>query len=237
MLKIKNVIKSFTVNNLTFKAVDNVSLNICKHDIFGIVGASGAGKSTLIRTLNQLESIDSGSIEINGIAVEKLKKEELRHFRMQTGMVFQHFNLLWSRTVRQNIALPLEIAGVKKQEIENRVTKLLRIVELEDKEHSFPSQLSGGQKQRVGIARALANNCELLLCDEATSALDPETTKKILRLLQKINQEHGITIVLITHELEVIEQICNRVAIMKHGEIIKQGKVSDVDIKNGELYA
>ncbi len=237
MLKIKNITKSFTVNNLTFKAVDNVSLEIDCHDIFGIVGASGAGKSTLIRTINQLEIIDSGSIEVNNVVVEKLKKEELRHFRMQTGMIFQHFNLLWSRTVRENIALPLEIAGFKKQDIQIRVDELLKIVELEDKEFSHPAQLSGGQKQRVGIARALANDCELLLCDEATSALDPETTKKILKLLQKINKEHGITIVLITHELEVIEQICNKVAIMKHGEVIKQGLVSSINIKSGELYA
>lgn len=237
MLQIKNIIKSFTVNNQTFKAVNNVTLNIQKNDIFGIVGASGAGKSTLIRAINQLESIDSGSIEVNGTKVNLSTKEELRHFRMQTGMIFQHFNLLWSRTVRENITLPLEIAGVNKQDRIKRVDELLKIVELEDKEHSYPSQLSGGQKQRVGIARALANNCELLLCDEATSALDPETTKKILNLLKRINKELNITIVLITHELDLIEFICNKVAIMKHGEVIKEGYVKDINLNDGELYA
>lgn len=236
MLKIKNIIKSFAVNNDVLHAVNGVSLDISKNDIFGIVGASGAGKSTLIRTINQLEQIDSGSIEVNGIEVNKLTKDELRHFRMQTGMIFQHFNLLWSRTVRENIALPLEIAGVKKDEINKRVDELLQIVELEEKANSYPSQLSGGQKQRVGIARALANQCELLLCDEATSALDPETTKRILELLKRINRELGITIVLITHELDVVESICNKVAIMKNGKVIKEGLVTEIDLNNGELY-
>lgn len=236
-VEIKSITKSFTVDSLTFKAVDNVSVTIDTGDIFGFVGASGAGKSTLIRTINQLESLDSGDIIVNGLIINKLAKEELRHFRMQTGMIFQHFNLLWSRTVKENIALPLEIAGKSKSDIDIRVNELLALVELQDKENSYPSQLSGGQKQRVGIARALANESKLLLCDEATSALDPETTKRILALLKKINEELGITICLITHELDVINNICNKVAVMKNGKIIETGLVSDIQIEKGELYA
>lgn len=236
-VEIKSITKSFTVDSVTFKAVDNVSVTIDTGDIFGFVGASGAGKSTLIRTINQLESLDSGDIIVNGLIINKLAKEELRHFRMQTGMIFQHFNLLWSRTVKENIALPLEIAGKSKSDIDIRVNELLALVELQDKENSYPSQLSGGQKQRVGIARALANESKLLLCDEATSALDPETTKRILALLKKINEELGITICLITHELDVINNICNKVAVMKNGKIIETGLVSDIQIEKGELYA
>jgi len=237
MLQIKNITKSFKVDSKSFNAVDDVSLEVEKGDIFGIVGASGAGKSTLIRTINQLESLDKGNITVGDTIINKLSKDELRHFRMQTGMIFQHFNLLWSRTVKENIALPLEIAGLNKEAINERVNELLEIVELQDKANSYPSQLSGGQKQRVGIARALANKCQLLLSDEATSALDPETTKKILSLLKKINEELGITIVLITHELDVIKTICNKVAVMKYGKVIESGHVENIEISNGELYA
>ncbi len=237
MLQIKNITKSFKVDSKSFNAVDDVSLEVEKGDIFGIVGASGAGKSTLIRTINQLESLDKGNITVGDTIINKLSKDELRHFRMQTGMIFQHFNLLWSRTVKENIALPLEIAGLNKEAINERVNELLEIVELQDKANSYPSQLSGGQKQRVGIARALANKCQLLLSDEATSALDPETTKKILSLLKKINEELGITIVLITHELDVIKTICNKVAVMKYGKVIESGYVENIEITNGELYA
>ncbi|XMB67507.1 ATP-binding cassette domain-containing protein [Mycoplasmatota bacterium zrk1] len=228
MIKLIKVNKTFKDKTKHINAVVNVDLEVEKADIFGIVGSSGAGKSTLIRLLNRLETPDSGQIQISGVNITKLTKEELRHFRMQTGMIFQHFNLLWSRTVLQNIMLPLEITGCSKTERIKKARELLKLVDLEDKAHVYPSELSGGQKQRVGIARALANKPEVLLCDEATSALDPKTTDNILSLLMKINKELDITIVLITHEMNVIRKICNRVAVMNNGEVIEQGDVQEI---------
>jgi len=210
------------------KALDDISLEIHKGEIFGIIGYSGAGKSTLIRMLNLLEKPTSGSIKINDLDLTNLSTKELRIARRKIGMIFQHFNLLWSRTVFENVAFPLEIAGWPKEKIRNRVDELLALVGLQDKAKFYPSQLSGGQKQRVGIARALANDPEVLLSDEATSALDPKTTDSILELLKKINRELGITIVMITHEMHVIQKICHRVAVIEKGKIVEMGTVLEV---------
>lgn len=229
MIKLKNLNKSFNLDsNRSIVALQDINLEIGKSEIFGIIGLSGAGKSTLIRTINRLEEPCSGTIEIDGIDITKLSKSELIESRRGMGMIFQHFNLLSSRTVAQNIAFPLEIAGVEKSIIKTRVDELLELVELSDKSEAYPSQLSGGQKQRVAIARALANNPKVLLCDEATSALDPNTTKSILKLLKDINQKLNITIILITHQMEVIKSICNRVAIIEAGRIIELGSVEAV---------
>jgi D-methionine transport system ATP-binding protein len=216
------------VKNSKIHAVKDVNLNINEGEIFGIIGYSGAGKSSLIRMLNQLEKPTEGEITIGSKIISSIKGKELRKARQEIGMIFQHFNLLWSRTVKENIAFPLEIAGVKKQEINRRVGELIKLVGLEGRENSYPSQLSGGQKQRVGIARALANNPRVLLCDEATSALDPETTDQILDLLVDINKKLNLTIALITHEMHVIEKICDRVAVMENGEIVELGSVLEV---------
>jgi D-methionine transport system ATP-binding protein len=216
------------VKNSKIHAVKDVNLNINEGEIFGIIGYSGAGKSSLIRMLNQLEKPTEGEITIGSKIISSIKGSELRKARQEIGMIFQHFNLLWSRTVKDNIAFPLEIAGVKKQEINRRVDELIKLVGLEGRENSYPSQLSGGQKQRVGIARALANNPRVLLCDEATSALDPETTDQILDLLVDINKKLNLTIALITHEMHVIEKICDRVAVMENGEIVELGSVLEV---------
>ena len=210
------------------KAVDNVSMKIDQGEIFGIIGYSGAGKSTLIRMLNGLETPTDGSVIVAGREISKIKGIELRKARQEISMIFQHFNLLWSRTVSDNIAFPLEIAGVSKTEAKKRVNELIKLVGLEGREDAYPSQLSGGQKQRVGIARALANNPKVLLCDEATSALDPQTTDSILELLVDINKRLGLTIVLITHEMHVIRKICHRVAVMESGQVVEQGLVLDV---------
>jgi D-methionine transport system ATP-binding protein len=210
------------------KALDDISLEIHKGEIFGIIGYSGAGKSTLIRMLNLLEKPTSGSIKINDLDLTNLSTKELRIARRKIGMIFQHFNLLWSRTVFENVAFPLEIAGWPKEKIRNRVDELLALVGLQEKAKFYPSQLSGGQKQRVGIARALANDPEVLLSDEATSALDPKTTDSILELLKKINRELGITIVMITHEMHVIQKICHRVAVIEKGKIVEMGSVLEV---------
>lgn len=228
MITLTNVQKTFTVNDTTIKAVNNVNLSIRKGEIFGIIGYSGAGKSTLIRMLNLLERPTGGTILIDGQDLTQISAKELRLARQEIGMVFQHFNLLWSRTVFENIAFSLEIAGVKKAKIKERVTELIELVGLSGKEHNYPNQLSGGQKQRVGIARALANNPHVLLCDEATSALDPQTTDEILDLLVQINKKYQLTIVLITHEMHVIHKICHRVAIMENGNIVEQGDVLDI---------
>ena len=213
---------------MNIHAVNDVSVTIEDGEIFGIVGYSGAGKSTLVRIINQLEKQTSGTLIINGEDISKLSNNQLRKKRQKIGMIFQHFNLLWSRTVFRNIELPLEIAGVDKETREKRVVELIKLVGLDGREDSYPSELSGGQKQRVGIARALANDPNILLCDEATSALDPETTESILDLLSKINDELGITIVLITHQMEVVQRICQRVAIMSDGYIVELGSVKDV---------
>ncbi|WP_202617898.1 methionine ABC transporter ATP-binding protein [Bacillus dakarensis] len=209
-------------------AVDNVNIEIKDGEIFGVIGYSGAGKSTLIRMLNGLELPTEGTVTVADKIVSKIKGSELRKARQEISMIFQHFNLLWSRTVRENIAFPLEIAGIGKSQRMKRVDELIKLVGLEGREDSYPSQLSGGQKQRVGIARALANNPKVLLCDEATSALDPQTTDSILELLVDINKRLGLTIVLITHEMHVIRKICHRVAVMEGGKVVELGPVLDV---------
>lgn len=228
MISIKNVRKIFPSKQGQLKAVDNVNLEIKEGEIFGVIGYSGAGKSTLIRMLNGLEIPTEGSITIGNREISKIKGSELRKARQEISMIFQHFNLLWSRTVSENIAFPLEIAGVSSSERQKRVNELIKLVGLEGRENAYPSQLSGGQKQRVGIARALANNPKVLLCDEATSALDPQTTDSILDLLVDINKRLGLTIVLITHEMHVIRKICHRVAVMEGGRIVELGSVLDV---------
>ena len=228
MIILDQVKKVFQTSSGQVTAVDSVNLEIKKGEIFGIIGYSGAGKSTLIRMLNLLERPTDGTVTIDGKDLTKVSAKELRLARQQIGMVFQHFNLLWSRTVYENIAFSLEIAGVKKNEIKPRVLELIPLVGLSGKENNYPSQLSGGQKQRVGIARALANNPKVLLCDEATSALDPQTTDEILDLLVTINRKYNLTIVLITHEMHVIQKICHHVAIMENGRIVEQGDVLTV---------
>ncbi|MFJ7831227.1 methionine ABC transporter ATP-binding protein [Peribacillus sp. NPDC097264] len=231
MITLSNVSKLFRTgkgNSETIHAVNSVNLEINKGEIFGVIGYSGAGKSTLIRMLNGLERPTEGSVNVAGNEVSTIKGSKLRKARQEISMIFQHFNLLWSRTVQENISFPLEIAGISKQERIKRVNELIKLVGLEGREKAYPSQLSGGQKQRVGIARALANNPKVLLCDEATSALDPQTTDSILELLVDINQRLGLTIVLITHEMHVIRKICNRVAVMESGRVVEQGAVLEV---------
>ncbi len=209
-------------------ALNNVSLSVPKGAIYGILGRSGAGKSTLIRCLNLLERPTTGRILINGSDITQLDKAGLREHRLRTGMIFQHFNLLHARTVADNVAVPLEIAGTPKALRQERVEELLWLVGLSDKAKAFPSQLSGGQKQRVGIARALAARPDVLLCDEATSALDPETTASVLSLLADINQKLKLTIVLITHELDVVKTLCDHAALLENGEVIESGKIADL---------
>ncbi|MCM2531155.1 methionine ABC transporter ATP-binding protein [Neobacillus pocheonensis] len=228
MISIKNVRKFYPSKQGQLKAVDEVNLEINEGEIFGVIGYSGAGKSTLIRMLNGLELPTEGSITVAGRVISKIKGRDLRIARQEISMIFQHFNLLWSRTVSENIAFPLEIAGVKGPARMKKVNELIKLVGLEGRENAYPSQLSGGQKQRVGIARALANNPKVLLCDEATSALDPQTTDSILELLVDINKRLGLTIVLITHEMHVIRKICHRVAVMESGKIVELGSVLDV---------
>lgn len=228
MISIKNIQKIYPSKNGQVKAVNNVNLEISKGEIFGVIGYSGAGKSTLIRMLNGLELPTNGTITVANNEVSKIKGRKLRKARQEISMIFQHFNLLWSRTVSENISFPLEIAGVGKNDREKRVNELIKLVGLEGRENAYPSQLSGGQKQRVGIARALANNPKVLLCDEATSALDPQTTDSILELLVDINDRLGLTIVLITHEMHVIRKICHRVAVMEGGQVVEMGPVLDV---------
>ncbi len=228
MIELKNIVKTFTGKNTEIHAVRGVTLNIEDGDIFGIVGYSGAGKSTLVRIINQLEKQTSGEVIIDGKLISSLPENQLRLERQKIGMIFQHFNLLWSRTVAENIAFPLEIAKVDKSERTQKVQELIRLVGLEGRENAYPSELSGGQKQRVGIARALANNPKILLCDEATSALDPETTDSILELLNRINREMGITIVMITHQMEVVQKICRRIVVMSEGKVVEEGTVKQV---------
>ncbi|MGG6439762.1 methionine ABC transporter ATP-binding protein [Saccharococcus caldoxylosilyticus] len=228
MIEIKNVTKIYSTKKKQVVGVDNVSLTIQDGEIFGIIGYSGAGKSTLLRCLNLLERPTSGQVIIDGVDLTTLNNKQLRQARLKIGMIFQHFYLVSSKTVFENIAFALKAAKKPKDEIKKRVNELLEMVGLSDKRDAYPSQLSGGQKQRVGIARALANDPTILLCDEATSALDPSTTKSILALLKKINRELGITIVLITHEMEVVKDICDRVAVMQNGKIIELGTVYDI---------
>jgi D-methionine transport system ATP-binding protein len=228
MITIKNVKKIFSTKQGDVTAVTDVNLEIQEGEIFGVIGYSGAGKSTLIRMLNGLEIPTDGSVTVANKQVSHIKGSELRTARQKIGMIFQHFNLLWSRTVRENISFPLEIAGVSKANRIKKVDELIKLVGLQGREDAYPSQLSGGQKQRVGIARALANDPKVLLCDEATSALDPQTTDSILDLLVDINERLGLTIVLITHEMHVIRKICHRVAVMENGEVVEQGNVLEV---------
>ncbi|MDQ0273032.1 methionine ABC transporter ATP-binding protein [Cytobacillus purgationiresistens] len=228
MISIKNVKKIFSTKSGQVRAVDDVNLDIAEGEIFGVIGYSGAGKSTLIRMLNGLELPSEGQVLVADNEVSSIKGSKLRKARQEISMIFQHFNLLWSRTVQENISFPLEIAGVDKSERLKKVNELIKLVGLDGREDAYPSQLSGGQKQRVGIARALANNPKVLLCDEATSALDPQTTDSILELLVDINERLGLTIVLITHEMHVIRKICHRVAVMEDGKIVELGKVLDV---------
>ncbi|MCI0922138.1 methionine ABC transporter ATP-binding protein [Sphingobacterium rhinopitheci] len=228
MITLKNISKTFRLKNNSLKALDDVSLEIERGDIVGVIGFSGAGKSTLIRTVNLLEKPDTGQVILNGKDLTRLGSKELAQERKKIGMIFQHFNLLSSRTVFDNVALPLELDHVGKQEIARKVNELLKIVGLAEKALDYPKNLSGGQKQRVAIARALANDPYLLLCDEATSALDPATTQSILELLQDINTRLGITILLITHEMDVIKAICNHVAVIDKGKLIAKGTLKDI---------
>lgn len=228
IIEIKDLTKSFHTKDGEVKALDHIDLTIHKGDIFGIIGMSGAGKSTLVRCMNFLEVPTSGTVIVDGQDLSVLSKKGLRELRHSMGMIFQQFNLLMQKTVIDNICFPLEIAGVKKAEAQEKARELLAIVGLEDKEKAYPSQLSGGQKQRVAIARALATNPKVLLCDEATSALDPTTTRSILALLKDINKRLNITIVIITHEMSVIEGICSHVAIIDQSKIAESGRVQEI---------
>ncbi len=225
IIELKNITKTFIQDKKTFNAVENASVSIEKGDIFGIIGFSGAGKSTLVRTINLLGRPTSGSVIVKGKDFLSLSQKELREERKKIGMIFQHFNLLNSRNVFENVAFPLKRSGLSKEEIANKVHSLLKLVEIDEKSKNYPEQLSGGQKQRVAIARALANDPDILLCDEATSALDPTTTKSILKLLKKLKEKLGLTIVIITHQMEVIKEICDKVAVMENGRIVEQGDV------------
>ncbi|QGH33369.1 ATP-binding cassette domain-containing protein [Gracilibacillus salitolerans] len=231
MIRIQNLSKLYKTKKQEVQAVDNVSLNIEQGEIFGVIGYSGAGKSTFVRLINRLEEPTDGSVVIHDKDITKMPGNQLRKKRQKIGMIFQHFNLLWSRTVFENITFPLEIAGVSKAKRKEKALELINLVGLSGKENAYPSQLSGGQKQRVGIARALANDPEVLLCDEATSALDPETTDDILDLLVSINKKLGLTIILITHEMHVIQKICHRVAVMENGKVVETGDVLNVFVK------
>lgn len=228
IIELKNITKTFVQDGKTFNAVENASVSIEKGDIFGIIGFSGAGKSTLVRAINLLGRPTSGSVTVKGKDFLSLSQKELREERKKIGMIFQHFNLMKSRNVFDNVAFPLKRSGLTKKQIAEKVHSLLELVEINDKSENFPNQLSGGQKQRVAIARALANEPDILLCDEATSALDPTTTKSILKLLKKLKDQLGLTIVIITHQMEVIKEICDKVAVMEKGRIVEQGDVFSI---------
>lgn len=228
MIELRNVNKIYSVNNENFQALTNINLTVRRGEVFGVLGRSGAGKSTLLRCVNLLEKPTSGQVCVNGVDLTTLSSSLLRAHRHKIGIIFQHFNLLESRTAYENIALPLEIIHLSKNEIQKKVESLLELVGLKDKRNYLPSQLSGGQKQRIAIARALAADPHVLLCDEATSALDTESTHSILSLLKKINRQLGLTILLITHELEVIKQICDRVGIIDRGQLIEQDSTLNI---------
>ncbi|QNO15534.1 methionine ABC transporter ATP-binding protein [Alkalicella caledoniensis] len=228
MILLENITKTYGSKGTAVHALKNVNLHVEQGDIYGIIGYSGAGKSTLIRCINLLESPDEGKVTVNGIELTALKDIELRRKREKIGMIFQHFNLMSRRTIFSNVAYPLKGKGLTKKQIEEKVINLLKLVGIQDKANAYPAQLSGGQKQRVGIARALANDPDVLLCDEATSALDPQTTRSILNLLKDINEKLNLTIVLITHQMDVIKEICNKVAVMENGEIVEVGDVLNV---------
>lgn len=228
MIQVENLCKSFSTKNGTVEAVRNISFSIEKGEIFGIIGLSGAGKSTLVRCLNLLERPTSGTVRVNGKNLTKLSEKELCKERQNIGMIFQHFNLLMQRTALDNVCFPMEIAGISKKEARKKALEYLKVVGLEEKALSYPSQLSGGQKQRVAIARVLASDPKILLCDEATSALDPQTTKAILELIKEINRDYGITVVVITHEMSVVQEICNRVAVLESGTLVESGTVEEL---------
>lgn len=228
MIQINQVNKVFYQGNKEIHALKEINLHIKQGTIFGVIGSSGAGKSTLIRCVNMLEAPTTGSVVVDGVDLTQLSKSELSQARRNIGMIFQHFNLLSSRTVFDNVALPLELAGVEKNSIEKKVSELLQLVGLTDKRETYPANLSGGQKQRVAIARALASDPKVLLCDEATSALDPATTQSILELLKEINHTLNITILLITHEMDVVKSICHEVAIIGDGELVEKGTVGEI---------
>ena len=228
MIQVENLCKRFSTKGGTVEAAKNISFSIEKGEIFGIIGLSGAGKSTLVRCLNLLERPTSGTVRINGKNLTELSEKELRKERQKIGMIFQHFNLLMQRTALDNVCFPMEIAGIKKAEARKKAMEYLRIVGLEEKALSYPSQLSGGQKQRVAIARVLASDPKILLCDEATSALDPQTTKAILELIKEINKDYGITVVVITHEMSVVQEICDKVAVLERGSLVETGTVEEL---------
>ena len=228
MINLNNVSKTFYQKGKEIQALKPTNLHVKAGEIFGIIGYSGAGKSTLLRCLNLLETPSEGEVIVDNQVVNKLNRKDLRSYRQKIGMIFQQFNLLSSKTVGENVAFNLKAGDVDSKDIPKRIDELLELVGLSDKKNVYPSQLSGGQKQRVGIAKALANNPKLLLCDEATSALDPVTTKQILSLLKEINRKLGITIILVTHEMEVIKQICDNVAVMENGEIIELNSVYEI---------
>ena len=228
IIEIRQLHKSFVSDKGEVEALRNVSLEIAKNDIYGIIGLSGAGKSTLVRCMNLLERPTSGQVIVNGKELTKLSDKELRSERRKIGMIFQHFNLLMQRSVLDNVAFPLEIAGKSKKEARKKAAEYLEAVGLSEKATAYPAQLSGGQKQRVAIARVLASKPEILLCDEATSALDPQTTKSILSLLKEINEKYGITIVVITHEMSVIQEICKHVAVLEHGRLVESGTTEEL---------
>ncbi len=228
MIEFKDISKQYELKGQTLRALNRINLQIPTGSIFGIIGYSGAGKSTLIRLINLLERPTSGQVIINGTNFTALDAKSLRQERTQIGMIFQHFNLMQTKTVAANIEMPMKLLGWSRAEREKRLEELLDFIDLKHKRHAFPDELSGGQKQRVGIARALANHPKILLCDEATSALDPQTTKSVLQLLKRINQEQGITIVMVTHEMDVIETVCDYVAVMEKGDVIETGSTLQI---------
>ena len=228
IIQLKNISKTFVTDKGEFKALEDINLDISRGSIYGIIGMSGAGKSTLVRCINYLEVPTEGAVVIDGKELGSLTEKGLREERKSIGMIFQHFNLLQQKNVIDNVSFPLKINGVNKKDAHKRAAELLEIVGLADKANSYPVQLSGGQQQRVAIARALAGNPKILLCDEATSALDPQTTKSILELLKNINEKYGITIVIITHQMAVVREICSHVAVISKGHIVENGEVSEV---------
>lgn len=228
MIRIENVSKTFSGKETSVEALKNISLDINAGDIYGIIGMSGAGKSTLVRCLNFLERPTEGTVYVQGQDLSAMSEKQLRQMRTKVAMIFQHFNLLMQRTVLDNICFPMEIAGIGKKQAREKAREYLKIVDLSDKENAYPAQLSGGQKQRVAIARALAMDPKILLCDEATSALDPTTTKSILALIKDINRKYGITVVIITHSMEVVQEVCTRVAIIDAGVLAENGTVEEV---------
>ncbi len=228
MIELRHILKRFETKSGTVTAVNDVSLHIKKGEVFGIIGFSGAGKSTLVRCINLLERPTSGEVVIDGTDITRLDAKALRGVRQKIGMIFQHFNLMPSRTVYENIEMPLKLTKLTETERHAKIQSLLELVGLTDKSSSYPSQLSGGQKQRVAIARALANDPKVLLCDEATSALDPKTTRSILKLLREVNARLGITIVVITHQMSVVKFICDRAAVMEHGRVVEEGSILNI---------